>query len=378
MRVGILGGGQLARMLALAAHPLGIETLCFALPGDTATSPVSAIIQSEHLDGDKLQTFIQQSDVITYENENIPADIADLIQARRSLFPSPQALKIAQDRLSEKKLFTELGINTAKFFNIPNREALSSALEQTGYPAILKTRRFGYDGKGQFLIRQAADAISAWQALGDQDLILEQFIPFQRELSLIAVRNRQQQINTYPLTENIHEQGILRLSIAPFINTQLQQQAQQYSQRILEHLDYVGILAIEFFQAGGSLLANEMAPRVHNSGHWTLEGAHTSQFENHLRAICDLPLGDSTSKGHSAMFNCISSLPEKSEILAIPYTHFHDYHKQARPQRKLGHITLNTTAGDEAFQHSLAQLRQHFNLANTDIAIAADGRCAHK
>ncbi|MEE9451535.1 MAG: 5-(carboxyamino)imidazole ribonucleotide synthase [Gammaproteobacteria bacterium] len=355
MKVGILGGGQLARMLALAAQPLGIETLCLSATTDTSAKPVSPEIIRDDNSPTQLQDFTDQVDVITYENENIPLEIATKIAAHKNIYPGATALKVAQDRLLEKKCFTQLEINTPQYSAIESQQDLNDAVAEIGLPAVLKSRRFGYDGKGQFIIRTPSDIDQAWQTLGNQALILEQFIPFQTEVSIIATCDQQQQIKYYPLIENNHQHGILRLSRAPYENLQLQQQAQLYCQRLCTHLNYVGTLAIEFFLIDGQLLANEIAPRVHNSGHWTIEGADTSQFENHLRAICDLPLGSTASRGNSAMFNCLGELPPINDILAIPGAHFHDYHKQARPQRKLGHITLNTD-DNTLFNSSFEQL----------------------
>ncbi|MGQ9904735.1 MAG: 5-(carboxyamino)imidazole ribonucleotide synthase, partial [Anaerolineae bacterium] len=228
------------------------------------------------------------------------------------------------------------------FASVDSWEGLLDAARQIGLPAVLKTRRFGYDGKGQRLLRSADDLAPAWLALGSTPLILEQFVPFDRELSLLAARNTTGQIAFYPLIENHHREGILRMSIAPApaLDTQTQRQAQEHAQRLLERLDYVGVLAIEFFQRGGQLLANEMAPRVHNSGHWTIEGARASQFENHLRAILGWPLGDTSAVGHCAMLNIIGDLPDPAVALSVPGAHLHLYSKSPRPGRKLGHITL--------------------------------------
>jgi len=303
--ISILGGGQLARMLALAAHPLGINIACLEPSANTSASTVTTTLPVDYTDLNKIKTLLDQTDVVTYENENIPLATADYIQQHYPFYPSYAVLSIAQDRLHEKNLFTKLGMKTAQFVAVDCYQDLVNGLKTLGYPAILKTRRFGYDGKGQYTLHSEADKTNAWQALEGKSLILEQFIHFDNEVSMIAVRDKQQNIRFYPLTENIHEQGILKLSLVPARPSHLQQQAEQHTQKILEHIDYIGVLAIEFFQVGDTLFANEMAPRVHNSGHWTIEGAVTSQFENHLRAICGLPLGNTDAKGYSAMFNCI-------------------------------------------------------------------------
>lgn len=357
MKVGILGGGQLARMLTLAAQPLGISTYCLDPNPNVSASYVTNIFIADYQDEDKLKQWLQQCDVITYENENIPVATAKLIHQFKPLYPSIKALEISQDRLYEKNLFRSLKINTPHFMPVNSFKELKEACAVIQLPAILKTRRFGYDGKGQYLIKQNSDVELAWEALGNQSiLILEQFIHFERELSLVAARNLEGATCFYPLTENQHKKGILRVSTAPYQDVQLQQQAEEYAQKIFEQLDYVGVLAIEFFQLGKQLLANEMAPRVHNSGHWTIEGAQTSQFENHIRAICGLPLGATQARRYNIMFNCIGEEPEFKQLLAIPGAHYHSYNKQARPGRKLSHITLSSDELD-FYQAGVEQLK---------------------
>lgn len=342
MKVGILGGGQLARMLALAGYPLGIHTLCVEPQTGTSASFVTPVIQSDYDDQKQLKKFAEQVDVITFESENIPVATAEFVSQFRPTYPSAQTLAICQDRLNEKNLFQQFCIPAPKFAAINSLADLEKACLAIGLPAVLKTRRFGYDGKGQYLLKTANDLTAAWQKLNEQNLILEEFISFTREVSLLSVRNPAGEIKFYPLVENFHRDGILRLSQAPYENPSLQQLAQEHAKKILELFNYVGVLTIEFFQVGDHLLANEMAPRVHNSGHWTIEGADTSQFENHLRAICNLPLGSTTARGYSAMINGIGTEPDINEILKIPGAHFHTYEKAAKPGRKIGHITLTT------------------------------------
>jgi 5-(carboxyamino)imidazole ribonucleotide synthase len=268
---------------------------------------------------------------------------------------------VAQDRLIEKNFFRSHGIPTPPFAPVDSRAQLEQAVEQTGLPAILKTRRFGYDGKGQYLLREQAEIDAAWDALGGGGLplILEGFVPFLRELSILAVRGRSGETAFYPLVENHHHEGILRLSRgpAPRLSDELQAKAESYATLVLDALGYVGVLAIELFEAEGELIANEMAPRVHNSGHWTIEGAETSQFENHLRAVLGLPLGSTTPVGYAAMLNIIGKLPPSREaVLAIPGAHLHLYSKSERPGRKLGHITLR--ADDAAtLEERIAQVQ---------------------
>jgi 5-(carboxyamino)imidazole ribonucleotide synthase len=260
--------------------------------------------------------------------------------------PSLEALRVSQDRLNEKLTFAELGVPTAPYAQVGSFEELQHAAPRIGYPSILKTRRMGYDGKGQFVLRRADELAMAWERLHSTDLILEGLVPFDRELSIIAVRGRDGETLFYPLVENRHADGILRVSYAPAGHAEgVQSVAEDYATRVLDALDYVGVLAIELFQAGAQLIANEMAPRVHNSGHWTIEGAPTSQFENHVRAILGYPLGDVTAVGYSAMVNIIGRLPAPEQVLRHRDAHLHLYGKGARPGRKLGHITLR---GDDA------------------------------
>lgn len=352
LHVGVLGGGQLGRMLALAGYPLGLR---FRVLEPAADAPAGHL--AEHLIGgygdlELLDDFADGLDVVTYEFENVPVAAAEHLAQRVPVYPPPAALAAAQDRLPEKLLFRQLGLPTPAFVPVDSRRELDGAVREIGLPGVLKTRRLGYDGKGQALLRTAADVETAWQALSGQPLIYEAFVPFDRELSILAVRGRDGATACYPLVENHHRDGILRLSLAraPDCPPQLQALAEEYAGRVLEWLDYVGVLAIELFQFGDMLLANEMAPRVHNSGHWTIEGAVTSQFENHLRAVCGLPLGDTAPRGNAAMVNLIGELPDRAAILAIPGAHLHDYGKAPRAGRKLGHVTL--VEGDYATLHA--------------------------
>lgn len=343
--LGVLGGGQLARMLALAAAPLGIKTVAVDATPDACAGQVAPLVVAGWTDQPALEAFADQVDAVTFDFENVPAQTAHGLAERVAVFPSPHALAVAQDRLAEKTLFRECGLPTPEFMAVDSREALDLALEKIGAPAILKTRRLGYDGKGQFRLKELADADAAWSALGAQaatlGLILEAFVPFERELSVIAVRGRDGDFRTWPLTRNWHVDGVLSMSLAPAPDIdQLQQRATALARTLAERLDYVGVFALELFVKDGELLGNEMAPRVHNSGHWTIEGAHTSQFENHVRAVLGLPLGDTGARGVSAMFNWIGDLPDIAPVLRAVDAHWHDYGKQARPGRKVGHATL--------------------------------------
>jgi 5-(carboxyamino)imidazole ribonucleotide synthase len=344
--VGILGGGQLARMLALAGLPLGLRFVFLDPAPDACAAGLGEHLCGAYADPKMLLQFARKVDLVTYEFENVPLDSVAQLAEQVPVFPGVRALAAARDRLREKTLFNELGIPTPQFAQVDSRADLEQAVARLGLPAVLKTRSLGYDGKGQRVLREPRDLAAAWEALGGSGLILEAFVPFERELSLLGVRDRAGGLAFYPLAENQHRDGILRLSrCRP--GDALETIARQYVQRLLDHLDYVGVLALELFQVGGRLLANEMAPRVHNSGHWTIEGAQTSQFENHLRAILGLPLGDTAAVGHSAMVNLIGCTPEPAAVLALPGAHLHLYGKSPRPGRKLGHATLRTAQAED-------------------------------
>ncbi len=339
-KIGILGAGQLALMLAEAASALDIEIVCAGQPGDCA-GQVAQIEPVDLNDAAAVAAFAQKVDLVTVESENIHADVLQGL----NLYPSAEAIGIAQERLLEKRFFNQCGIATAPYAAVDCLEDLQRAMEEIGVPAILKTRRLGYDGKGQVRLQHGEDAAAAWASVGEVPCILEGMVRFDAEVSLIAARSRNGQIVFYPLVENHHHEGILRVSIAPFLHEELQRQANRYLTVLLEELDYVGVLAVEFFVTEGGLLANEMAPRVHNSGHWTIEGAASSQFENHLRAIAGRELG-STESRPTVMLNCIGTMPPREETAAFPSLFRHDYGKEARPGRKVGHLTF--AAADQA------------------------------
>ncbi|MDQ6646745.1 MAG: 5-(carboxyamino)imidazole ribonucleotide synthase [Pseudomonadota bacterium] len=343
--LGVLGGGQLARMLALAAAPLGVNSLVVDGSADACAGQVAPLVVADWTDYDALEAFAARVDVVTFDFENVPVETARWLAERVAVFPAPEALAVAQDRLAEKTLFRECGLPTPDFMTVDTRVELDQALASIGVPAILKTRRFGYDGKGQFRLKQIEDADAAWEALGAQaeehGLILEAFVPFERELSVIAVRGRDGEFRTWPLTRNWHTDGVLAMSLAPAPDIEeLQPRATDLARTLAERLNYVGVFALELFVRDGQLLGNEMAPRVHNSGHWTIEGACVSQFENHVRAVLGLPLGDTGARGMSAMFNWIGDLPDVAAVLGTVDAHWHDYGKQARPGRKVGHATV--------------------------------------
>lgn len=339
--IGILGGGQLARMLVLAGAPLGQRFRIVDSAADACAAQIAPLLQADWNDFTALASFAAESDVVTFDFENVPAATAEWMAARTHVFPNPAALSTAQDRLAEKTLFGRIGLDTPTFAAVDSREDLERAAALTGLPAVLKTRRLGYDGKGQFVLRAQADLDAAWQALGGVPLILEAFVPFDREVSVVAVRSRSGEFRPYPLTRNWHASGILSASLAPLRGDEaLEARAVAHARRLAEHLDYVGVFALELFVHGDRLLGNEMAPRVHNSGHWTIEGTACSQFENHVRAILGLPLGDTRALGHSVMLNWIGTLPDAEPVLREPRAHWHDYGKSARAGRKVGHATI--------------------------------------
>jgi 5-(carboxyamino)imidazole ribonucleotide synthase len=346
-RIGILGAGQLGLMLAQAARDLNVACRFYAESGDVPGASMGPVICGSLDDNDRLARFARGLDVVTYEWENIPVSAARRMAEVAPVLPAVRALEVSADRLAEKRFFAELGELTARFAPVDSRESLDDAVAAIGFPAVLKTRRFGYDGRGQAVLRQPGDLDVAWNAIGGCPLLLEEWVSFDRELSVIGVRGRDGSIACYPPIENSHHAGILRASVAPApgltgeaMAAQTMAAAARCVTRALTALDYVGVLAVELFDVGGRLLVNEMAPRVHNSGHLTIEGAVTSQFENHVRAILGLPLGATGLRGFSCMVNIIGDLPPVSDVLAIPGAHLHLYGKSSRPGRKLGHVTV--------------------------------------
>ncbi|HET8880926.1 MAG TPA: 5-(carboxyamino)imidazole ribonucleotide synthase [Solimonas sp.] len=355
MKIGILGAGQLGRMLALAGYPLDFDFVFLDPATGACAAPLGEHIHADYIDEHALAEFCVGVDLATYEFENVPAKTAEFVGSRIALLPAPVALTVGQDRLSEKTLFDKLGIPVPRYMPVATREALELAVRNVGLPAVLKTRRLGYDGKGQAVLRKPEDVDAAWAKLGGQPLILEAFVAFERELSCLAVRGKNGELRFYPVVENVHRDGILRVA-RPRANDPLQASAEAHATRMLEHLDYVGVLAFEFFVADGMLYANEIAPRVHNSGHWTIEGAECSQFENHLRAITGLPLGSTALRGPSVMVNFIGDTPANAALAAIPGVHIHHYGKAPKPQRKVGHATV-TAADERELEARLAQLQ---------------------
>ena len=339
MRIGIIGAGQLARMLALAGMPLGLEFKLYDAARDATGGQVAPLVVGRFDDLAALARFARDTDVVTFDWENVPVASARALGGMTKVFPSPRALAAGQERLAEKRLFERLGVPTPGSAPVDRPDDLEAAAREVGFPGILKTRRWGYDGKGQRLVDGPDDLTDAWVELGSQPLLYEQRVRFSREVSLVAVRGKSGDTAFYPLVQNVHKDGVLVITRAPFEDPRLQQAAQRYVERILEHLHYVGVLCVEFFVVQGELLANEIAPRVHNSGHWTIEGAETSQFENHVRAIAGLPLGSTRPLGHAVMVNFVGTIPRPRAVLALDGVHFHDYGKRPRAGRKLGHVT---------------------------------------
>lgn len=339
----------------MSGAPLGLRFLVLDSAADACAGQFAPMVVGDYTDQAALAEFASRVDVATFDFENVPAESARWLAERVPVFPIPRALAVAQDRLAEKTLFRELDIPVPPFADIASREQLDGAIADLGLPCILKTRRLGYDGKGQFRIKSVVDIDAAWQALGPQaesvGLILEGFVAFERELSVVAVRGRDGEFRAWPLTENWHVDGVLSASLAPAtVDAALNETALSYASRLAEALDYVGVFALELFCRDGELLANELAPRVHNSGHWTIEGSETSQFQNHLRAVLGIPLGSTHMLGHACMLNWIGTMPDAAPVLREAGGHWHDYGKQPRDGRKVGHATLRADA-----THELAQ-----------------------
>ncbi|MGH8148889.1 MAG: 5-(carboxyamino)imidazole ribonucleotide synthase [Steroidobacteraceae bacterium] len=359
MTIGVVGGGQLGRMLALAGYPLGLDFLFLDRSAAAPAGQVAPLVSAELSDRARLADLGSRCDVVTFDWENVPVDAMRAIGRGCPVRPSLTALAAAQDRASEKRLFERLDIPTTRWRSVASRRELERALAEVGLPGVLKTRRLGYDGKGQAAVRTREEAEEAWLRLGAAPLLYEEHVPFEQEVSIIGARGRRGETAIYPLCVNTHARGVLRVTRAPGGPARLQALAARYLSRALEHFAYRGVLTIEFFVRAGRLIANEMAPRVHNSGHWTIEGAETSQFENHVRAVVGLPLGSTRARGHAAMVNLIGRLPPRAALLARPGLHLHEYGKEPRPGRKLGHCTLlapTAQARDAQLRRLLAEL----------------------
>ncbi len=339
--VGVLGAGQLGRMLALAGAPLGMRFVFVDPKADSPASTLGQHIVAEYTDAAALDE-LAKTDVVTYEFENIPTAAVESLKERVAVCPPLRALSVARDRLEEKRLFSKLGIPTPRYMPVATPQALALAVKEVGLPCVLKTRTEGYDGKGQVVVRDGDEVAAIWAQIQGRLAILESFVSFSRELSVLAVRASNGSMRFYPLMENVHDRGVLRTSrcLAADAAPALQEQARSHATKLMGELDYVGVLALELFQVGEELWANEIAPRVHNTGHFSIEGARTSQFENHLRAITGLPLGETDAVSPCAMINCVGAMPSAEEVLAVPDAHLHDYKKAPRPGRKVGHVTV--------------------------------------
>jgi 5-(carboxyamino)imidazole ribonucleotide synthase len=335
-------------MLALAGYNLGVEFRFFDPNSGAPVGQIGELIAADYGDHDALTRFLDGLDVVTYEFESIPLSTVRFVAERVKVFPPVTALETAQDRLLEKSLFQELDIPTPAFAAVDSVDDLRKAAARIGLPVVLKTRRMGYDGKGQVVIRDASSLEKAWKQLGGSSLLVEKYVSFEREMSVIGVRDSAGGVAFYPLIENLHREGVLRRSIAPApaATPETGALAIDYCTRLMDHLEYVGVLALELFSVDGTLFANEMAPRVHNSGHWTIEGAETSQFENHLRAILSLPLGATAARGRSVMLNILGHIPRVQSVLAVEGAHLHLYGKAPTERRKVGHVTLVGRTGE--------------------------------
>ncbi|GDX98316.1 N5-carboxyaminoimidazole ribonucleotide synthase [Phycisphaerae bacterium] len=347
MLLGVLGGGQLGRMLALAAAPLGVRVRCYDPDPDACAGDVCELQSGTWDDSRSLAAFAHGCDCVTFEFENVPVATVREVEKQSPVFPPAIALETGQDRLLEKRLFEQAGLRVHAYAHADSEAQLIETVDRIGTPCVIKTRRGGYDGKGQVVLREANNAKRAWHELSGVPLLVESFVPFERELSLIAVRGRDGAFASYPLTQNRHERGMLRESIAPaqHVDATIAREAASHMHELMDRLAYVGVLAIEFFvvKSGGqtTLLANEMAPRVHNSGHWTMDARVTSQFENHVRAIMGMPLGSTLPTGVSAMVNLIGNNPIPSDVLGIDDARLHLYGKESRVNRKIGHVNVH-------------------------------------
>ena len=357
MKIGVLGAGQLGRMLALSAYPLGHKMRFLALSEEDPSSLLGKTFIHNN-NPEVIKKFSEESDVVTYESENTELKIVNEITSTTEVYPGEMSLRLTQHRGLEKKLLNKLNIPCAPFELVNNVSELTQAVTKIGLPAILKTTKDGYDGKGQFLLRSESQINDAWEAMSGAESILEGFINFKRELSLIAVRGANGDLKYYPLVENSHHEGILRLTVAPAqeVSDSLQKKAENYMQALITEINHVGVLTLELFDSDDDLIVNEIAPRVHNSGHWTIEGAQTSQFENHIRAITNSPLGETSVKNRfNAMINIIGKLGPTKKVLETSNAHLHLYDKKERENRKLGHITI-TSDSYQDLQKSIKNL----------------------
>lgn len=354
--LGIVGAGQLGRMMALAAAPLNIRCVFLDPATDACASAYGEQLVADYDDLQAASVLAGQADAATFEFENVPPSTVAAIAEQIPAYPPALALATSRDRWLEKSLFQRLNIPVPPLAKIDSQDDLVAAVAQIGLPAVLKTRTMGYDGKGQKVLRQPSDLDGAVTELGNVPLILEGFIAFDDELSCVAVRSADGICECYDLVLNEHQDGILYRSV-PQPGHPLLSVAAGYVQQVMAELQYVGVMAFEFFRIGDQLIANEIAPRVHNSGHWTIEGAETSQFENHVRAVCGLPLGDTATRGAVAMLNVFGAHPDITALLRVPGVHWHDYDKAPRPGRKLGHVTVTAPDNDRLYERIAAAER---------------------
>ena len=344
MKVGILGGGQLAQMLAQAGESLDMEFAFVAPEQDACAAPYGKHFMYPYLDPKAKEELQDWADIVTYEFESIPVPLVEALEEETPVHPSSQALILASDRLNEKNMFNQQGIETAKFATVGSLEDLQAAAKEVGLPAILKTRRDGYDGKGQVVLCDESQLEAAWDSLSPAACILESMVNFQREVSIVASRNVDGDIAYYPLAENYHREGILRLSLS-LKNDPKQKEAEEIIRKVMEKVNYVGTMAVELFDLGDTFAANELSPRVHNSGHWSMNGTIASQFKNHLLAIANQSLQDTSVQNATAMVNLIGGIPDKQAVAEIPNAVLYDYGKELKPGRKVGHINI-TADGD--------------------------------
>jgi 5-(carboxyamino)imidazole ribonucleotide synthase len=346
MKIGVLGAGQLGRMLALAGYPLAKDFVFYDMSGKPSAGIGETIVDPK---GTQLDDFLNKVDRVTYEFEHLPVEVAEKLAEHKPVHPCPRALEVCQNREAEKTLFGRLGIPTPQWQVADSAESLKAAAEELGCPVVAKSITEGYDGKGQAVLKSPEEAEQAWASIGHPRVIVEKFVNFTREVSIIAVRAEDGELAFYPMAENTHHEGILRYSIAPAPDLQphIQADAEEYIKSLLNELNYVGVLTLELFETPEGLMANEMAPRVHNSGHWTIEGAMTSQFENHIRAVSGHPLGNVAARGVSCMINIIGEHGDIERILELPYAHVHLYNKGERPGRKLGHVNILADSYEE-------------------------------
>ena len=357
MRIGVLGAGQLARMMAIAGTSMGFEFVFYDSASECCAEPFGTLFRGDFEDETQLKAFATSVDIITYEFENVPLKTIDLLPNEKKVYPPRSALEYTQDRLKEKNLFRELGIPTPGYMAVNDETGLKTASTELGFPFVVKTRGGGYDGKGQKIIQSELDFQEALEMCNNMPCIAEAWVNYDREVSIIGVFAKSEKA-IYDINENEHRDGVLYLT-QNRPNDPIYEQAKNYVDKVAKKLNYCGVLTIEFFQCGKTLLANEYAPRVHNSGHWTIEGATSSQFENHLRAIVNLPLGSTSSRGIAKMYNCLGEVPKASHLLDIEGLYCHDYGKTPKAGRKVGHINLlhkTETASQRAEQDLLSKL----------------------